>query len=356
MNRTVEEIKSALGTLPVLAVIYSNCTAPHPGKVVVHFISPYCMKKFPPRHGEADMGHAMEEFQGYEELAASIHACAETGEEKEVLFGDSPTSGWFVGTLVKLDEDHVILTFKDVRGIVLDNISLGRAAKLANDQNEKFVRALAHDLKEPVRAVAGFTEILLSHGDKLDEAKRADYLERANTGALRLHDMIQELRTYALTDKLQSDVEPMSVHQMIREVIEGMETRIEAEQAKIEVNMALDQEVYVISSLKRIFHNFIDNALKYRGDANPHLIVSVFVEDSRDLVLCVQDNGMGFEPEEAGRIFEPFHRLQPHNHMPGAGMGLAICKDIVTKLGGRIWGVSAGSGMGAKFCFRVPTR
>lgn len=349
----VREYKNALEVVPVLAVIYSNCHKT-PGDIVVDYLSPHSLERFPP--AVDPIGKTMDGFDGYETLASQIHRCAKTGESEDVLFKDEPSSGWFVGSLHRINRQHVLMTYKDVKDIVLDNLALSRAAKLANEKNEKFVRALAHDLKEPTRAIVGFTEILLTHWDNIQPLQREEYLQRANVGALKLHEMIQELRNYALSDRPASDVEPITAQRMIQEAVEMAKSKLQEHGSTINVRWSIDEEVIVISSLKRALFNFIDNAIKYRREDVPSEIqVTAFLDD-KDLVVSVQDNGLGFEPEDAGRIFEPFHRLSPHEATPGVGMGLAICKDIIAKVGGRIWGTSEGLGKGSHFTFRVPIR
>jgi len=349
----VREYKNALEIVPVLAVIYSNCHK-EPSDIVVDYISSHSLERFTP---VADpIGKSMNEFEGYETLAEQIHSCAKTGESDDVLFKDEPSSGWFVGSLHRINRQHVLMTYKDVKEIVLDNMALGRAAEIANNKNEKFIRALAHDLKEPTRAIVGFSEILLTHWDSVQPSQREEYLQHINSGALKLHEMIQELRNYALSEKPASDIEPITAKRMIQEAVETAKSKLQENNSTISVRWSIDEEVIVISSLKRVLFNFIDNAIKYqRKDVPSEIQVTAFLED-KDLVVSVQDNGLGFEPEDAGRIFEPFHRLSPHQETPGVGMGLAICKDIISKVGGRIWGTSKGLGKGSHFTFRVPIR
>jgi signal transduction histidine kinase len=354
--RRVAEVEESLDRLPVLALVYNHCDADDPLDINVKYISPFTLKKLE-TSGDESLERLTEGLEGYDELAPEVFRRNEEGGSKELVFRDSLSDACFIGTLCRVSPGYVMMYFNDIRTIVLDNVSLNRAAKVTGDKNEQFVRSLAHDLKEPARSVVGFTEILLSHGDSLAPEQYREYLERANVGALRLHEMIQELRNYALSERPVSNVEPMMAEEVIRQGVELIKDRIRAEGVNLDVNIGFQESMFILAgSLKRVVFNFLDNAIKYRSEDPLHIELTATVEKDF-FFLSVSDNGIGFDSEDAGRIFEPFHRLDPHQDAaPGVGMGLAICKDIVTSLGGRIWGTSAGSGKGANFCFRVPIK
>jgi signal transduction histidine kinase len=224
-------------------------------------------------------------------------------------------------------------------------------ARIKATLNERFVRAISHDLKEPARAVSGFTEILLSHADTMGEAQRRDFLQRANEASRHLLAMIQALQSYVLdTSGNGPCVTP-------RELIEGALTAMQGRlaEAMVETHLVeVTDDVEVPANIARVVQNLLDNSVKYAGDEALEIRIEARLQEG-ELFVEVTDNGMGFRPEEASYIFEPFHRLDPHRERPGIGMGLAICRDAVSKYGGRIWATSNGLGEGATFSFRVPT-
>lgn len=217
--------------------------------------------------------------------------------------------------------------------------------------NEKFVRAISHDLKEPARAVSGFTEILLSHADSMDEERRRDFLERANAASRHLLAMLQALQSYVLETSGNGPCVPPQ--QLFEDALGAMQERLA--EAMVEVDLDVSDEVEVPANLARVLQNLLDNCVKYAGDEALEVRVVAALQGD-ELFVEISDNGMGFEPEEASYIFEPFHRLDPHRERPGIGMGLAICRDAVSKYGGRVWATSEGLGEGATFSFRVPVQ
>jgi signal transduction histidine kinase len=223
---------------------------------------------------------------------------------------------------------------------------------------ERIMRELAHDLKEPARAIASFTEIVLDRGDDLEEARRRDFLERANRGAHRIIDMIQEMRSYALATagNRNGSIEMISFHKAVDEALGRMDRKIELSDARIERAIGVGDKSLVAESVIRVIQNLVENSIKYSlDDQDPQIWLSATEEDGSVLVE-VRDAGMGFDAESSGHIFEPFHRLKPHDEKAGVGMGLAISHNIITKLGGRIWAQSDGEGKGATVFFRVPTQ
>lgn len=230
------------------------------------------------------------------------------------------------------------------------------AEESVRSEVERIMRELAHDLKEPARAIASFTEIVLDRGDDLDDERRKDFLARANRGAHRIIDMIQEMRSYALATagNRNGSIEMIPFRKVVDEALGRMDRKIELSEASIKTVIGVDDKSLVAESVIRVIQNLVENSIKYSLEGqNPKIWLSATEE--RDQVLVeVRDDGMGFNKESAGHIFEPFHRLKPHDEKAGVGMGLAISHNIVTKLGGRIWAQSDGEGKGAAVFFRVP--
>jgi signal transduction histidine kinase len=215
--------------------------------------------------------------------------------------------------------------------------------------NERFARALAHDLKGPARTLAGFLEIVMMQGDRLEPAQRDDFLERSLKTARRLLAMLAELEAYVVA--LGSEEPCVRPADMVTQTLDVMRDRLG--EAMLDVDVDVSDDVEVPASLGRVLQNLLDNSVKYAGDDALEIRL-IAKQEGGELLVVVTDNGMGFAPEQVSYIFEPFHRLDPHRERPGLGMGLALCRDVVSKYGGRIWATSAGLGEGATVAFRVP--
>lgn len=237
--------------------------------------------------------------------------------------------------------------------------SASSSVPLSNDEmrmlNQRFVRALAHDLKEPARSISGFTEILLTRWETLKDSQRQEFLSRTNAAALRLLDMIQELRSFALESIGSARVPIIPIKDAILSGIETEKGDLDNAGGELTLTLALSSAptAGVPASISRVIRNLVNNSVKYAGEKPPDILLKARILEG-DLVVEVRDQGMGFKQESSDYIFEPFHRLTPHKEQPGLGMGLAICQEIIHQHGGRIWAESEGPGKGACFTFRLP--
>lgn len=231
------------------------------------------------------------------------------------------------------------------------------AEKTVQLEVERIMRELAHDLKEPARASASFSEILLDRGEELPEEMRQDFLQRINSSSHRIMDMIKEMRGYALATAGNGNgaIKMVPFKKVVETAFGRLDRLIEGSDAEIERAIGVADDTAVGESLIRVIQNLVENSIKYtKPGLHPRIWVSA-TEEGDEIFVEVRDAGMGFNPDQASYIFEPFHRLEPHANRPGTGMGLAISRDIITKLGGRIWAESEGEGTGAAFFFRVPS-
>jgi signal transduction histidine kinase len=223
-----------------------------------------------------------------------------------------------------------------------------RAAELArsNRELEEFASVVAHDLQEPLRMVSGFVELLQRrYGEQVDERGRG-YIRDALDGAARMKGLIGALLGYSRAGGKAPQLTPQRLEEVLSEALRNLEARL----GDADVSVDWDPLPVVEGNrvqLVQLFQNLIGNALKFRAEGP----LRVHVESRTDGALCtvsVRDNGIGFEPEQAERLFQRFERLNPEGRVPGTGIGLYIARRVVEGHGGRIWAESA-VGQGSVF-------
>ncbi|WP_373496117.1 ATP-binding protein [Aquiflexum sp.] len=224
--------------------------------------------------------------------------------------------------------------------------------KSKNTDLEVFAYSASHDLQEPLRMITGFlAQLEKNYNDKLDERGKK-YIYFAVDGAQRMRKIIQDVLEYSRIGKKEEEKEPVDVHVIVDEICELNKRCIKEKSALI-----LKKNLPSIHSFKtpllQVFQNLIGNALKYsRSDVKPEIWISAEEAPTR-WIFSVKDNGIGINPEYHDRIFILFQRLHSKGEYEGTGMGLAIVKKIVDKLGGEIW-LDSVEGHGTTFYFTVP--
>jgi signal transduction histidine kinase len=211
------------------------------------------------------------------------------------------------------------------------------AAKLArsNADLEQFAYVASHDLKEPLRAISGSVQILQErYRNKLD--KEADeVIKHTVDGATRMQTLIDDLLTYSRLAMRDAPLETTDCARILRESLTNLEHSIKESKAII-THDPLPVINADATQLLQVFQNLISNAIKYRGERT--LKIHVGVEDKTiEWLFSIRDNGIGIAPQYATRIFRIFQRLHTRKEYSGTGIGLAVCKKIVERHGGRIW-------------------
>jgi len=208
---------------------------------------------------------------------------------------------------------------------------------------EQFAHFASHDLQEPLRMVASYTQLLAKrYKGKLD--KDADeFIGYAVDGTRRMKRMIEDLLDYSRVGKQEIAPTDTSAENAFHEALSNLRGVIEASGAQVACD-PLPRVKAVFASLQSVFQNLLGNAIKYAGDHPPR--IHIFVHSTGDLWrFSVADNGIGIDPVHSERIFQLFQRLHGRER-EGTGIGLAICKRLVAQWGGKIW-VEAGKGHGA---------
>jgi chemotaxis family two-component system sensor kinase Cph1 len=220
----------------------------------------------------------------------------------------------------------------------------------SNRDLEQFAYVASHDLQEPLRMVAAYTQLLGErYAGTLDENANK-YIHYAVEGALRMQTLVQDLLTFSRVGRNRERAEIAS-DAAVREALQNLQAALQ-ESAAVVQHEGLPTVSADRTQLAQLFQNLIGNAIKFRGDKAP--IINVSAEKiSAEWVFSVSDNGIGIGAEYVEAIFVIFQRLHTRAEYPGNGVGLAICKKIVEQHGGRIW-VESKAGEGASFKFTLP--
>ena len=223
----------------------------------------------------------------------------------------------------------------------------------ANDDLQQFAYSASHDLQEPIRNVAVYSEIVSTrYRDKLDADGRV-FLGFLQEGGRRLAKLVDDLLAYTRASRADISETRVDAEAVLRRVLAGLTEVIRENQAEITYDPL--PEVYMGDAhLQQIFQNLITNALKYRTEESPRIHVSAVERDSA-WCFSVRDNGIGIDPVYKEKIFGVFKRLHHDEKYSGTGIGLAICQRVVERYGGRIW-VESEAGKGATLRFTIPRR
>ncbi len=223
----------------------------------------------------------------------------------------------------------------------------------SNMDLQQFAYVASHDLQEPVRAVIGSLQIVEeSIGATLDE-RATKFLNEAKNGATRMQVLINDLLSYAQVHTKAADLLPTDLSVVYSEAIENLQSAIEDTGTTITCDPLPVVEANR-SQMRRVFQNLIENAIKYRSATTPKIHVSA-TRNLTEWVFCITDNGIGLDMQYADRIFDIFQRLHSRSKYQGTGIGLAICKRIIGRHGGRVW-VDSQPGRGSKFYFSLATK
>ncbi|WP_413258845.1 PAS domain S-box protein [Floridanema fluviatile] len=225
--------------------------------------------------------------------------------------------------------------------------------KRSNQELEQFAYVASHDLQEPLRAVTGYTQLLMSeYGDHFDETAQS-YAEFITDGTKRMQLLIQDLLTYSRVGTRGKEFALTDCNSVVKEALRNLQVAIEESHAEIIVeplpSLKLDR-----SQLVQLFQNLISNSIKFCEQEHPRIQIRA-IQRQTDFLFQVEDNGIGIKPQYLERIFEVFKRLHTRREYSGTGIGLAICKKIVLRHGGQIWAESTPN-LGTTFCFTIPDR
>ncbi len=220
-----------------------------------------------------------------------------------------------------------------------------------NKELEQFAYTVSHDLKEPLRMVRSFMELLKNKYGKILDNKAHEYIHYAVEGAERMGDNIDDLLEYSRIGRKYTTIEQTDLNSLVDGILKNLTSDIEESQAQISI-ADLPTMHLVPVSIKILFQNLLTNALKYHPEGQRPVITIEAEEKNNCWQFAVTDNGIGIDAKYHEQVFAVFNRLHMRDEFPGSGMGLAISKKIVEQHDGQIW-IESNKEQGSTFKFTI---
>jgi signal transduction histidine kinase len=289
-------------------------------------------------------------------LGIQAYACfplmGENGFRGTVSFGSRARSSFLPSEL------DLMAGVADLAGIALERASLlsevqekARALEASNRDLEEFAFAVSHDLREPLRSISAFTDLLERRSALTLDSEAAQLIGFIKSGTQRMSNVIDAVLRFSRANSgSPGAAEFVDLHSVAAEAVANLTAVIRTAEAEI-VLEDLPQVRGDRTLLLQLLQNLIENAVKYRGPDRPRIRIGC-AKQNGEASLFVQDNGIGIDASAHETIFRIFKRLHSHDQYAGAGIGLAVAKKIVERHGGRIW-VESEPGRGATFRFTL---
>ena len=293
------------------------------------------------------------------QLDLGFHSCAflpftVKGQTRGIIHLASKQGEYF-----NEEKKDYLMAIARLMGIVIENNELLQSSMRAaeeltrsNRELEQFAYVASHDLQEPLRMVTGYTQLLAKrYGGSLDQKAR-EYIGFAVDGAKRMQGLIEDLLTYSRVGSKGKTFASTNCEAVLEKTLVALRVGIQECGATV-THDPLPTVIGDEFQLGQLFQNLLGNAIKYRNNNAPQVHVSCR-QEAEQWIFAVKDNGIGIDPQYRERIFQIFQRLHTREEYEGSGIGLAICKKIVERHGGKIW-VESELGAGATFYFTIPS-
>jgi len=224
--------------------------------------------------------------------------------------------------------------------------------KRSNDDLQQFAYVSSHDLQEPLRMVSSYTQLLAKRYEGRLDSDADEFISFAVDGCNRMQGLIQDLLAYSRAGRNERKLREVPSENALQKALINLRAAIKQSGAVV-THDALPAVTTDEAQLTQVFQNLVGNAIKYRRAEDPRVHVSAARDDGNGWTFSVRDNGLGIDPQYFERIFILFQRLHGREEFEGTGIGLAVCKRIVERMGGRIW-VESQPEKGSTFYFALP--
>jgi len=223
--------------------------------------------------------------------------------------------------------------------------------KRSNKDLEQFAYVASHDLKEPLRVIAGFSNLLEKSNKDKNNKKELKYIDYINDGIDRMTNLINSLLTYSRVGQKDTLYETFDLQELIQGKVTDLSQLIEDKNALVKIGK-LPKIVGQKEQIGMVFYNLINNAIKFNTKKQPTVLVKQEEGDNTYWKFSVKDNGIGIEPQYEEQIFGIFKRLHNKNEFEGTGIGLSVCQKIIFRHRGKIW-LESELGKGTTFFFTI---
>lgn len=298
---------------------------------------------------------ALESWQPWLVLVAGLLVVALLGAFLLIATGRADAIANAIANLVAQRTAELSAANAALEREVTTRLAIAAELERSNRDLGEFASVAAHDLQEPLRKIQAFGDRLDARATAALDAEGRDYLDRMRGAASRMQALIGALLTYSRVATQRELTRDLELGAAALNALGDLESRVEETGATIDLDElpTVEADPY---QMQQLFQNLVGNALKFRRDGvMPSIIIQAVRTDDGDVAFEVRDNGIGFDPAYAERIFGPFQRLHGRSQYEGTGMGLAICRRIVERHGGTI-SVASQPGHGTTFTIRLPRR
>lgn len=268
---------------------------------------------------------------------------------------------WYSLSAYSLEKGSFAVVFEDITDRKMVEIyreqylkqlnSLTHELERSNEDLQQFANIVSHDLLEPLRTVSSFVQLLRRrYQEKLDN-KADKYINFIVDGTEHMAKLLNDMLSFARLGGGTLNLQPIELQSIVQAVLANMKKTIESKQAEI-VYTDLPEIIADKTQMSQLFQNLISNALKFCDNSKPVIHISA-KNQQHEWVICIKDNGIGIKEKDLKRTFLIFQRLHRREEYEGTGIGLALCKKIIERHGGRIW-VESTPGTGSAFFFSIP--
>jgi light-regulated signal transduction histidine kinase (bacteriophytochrome) len=270
------------------------------------------------------------------------------GKDRYIIFEAAPiynTKGQLIAAIETLQD--ITERKRAEETLALQTQELARS----NTDLERFAYVASHDLQEPLRMVSSYVQLIAKRYEGKLDPDADDFIAFTLDGIDWMQSLINALLTYSRVGTQAGKFQMTDFNQVLARVMKNLQIAVQEHNAdvtyeKLPVTMA------DTSQMEQLFQNLVNNAIKFHGEKPPRIEISAEKKENHWL-FCVRDHGIGIDPQYSERIFEIFQRLHSRQEYAGTGIGLAVCKRIIERHGGRIW-VESQLGAGAAFYFTLP--